>query len=70
MTSCVYCNQPVQPDGPNTYRLVSGWERKAYGGTRRGGSDIVLREPQNQFACWTCVDRKKHGVAPNQGALI
>ena len=67
---CVYCSSKLDPNDPTTYRRCRGWERKGLPGSRRGGSDIVLREAGEEFACWSCIDRKKRGLAPSQGALL
>lgn len=68
--SCAYCGDPVDPNSSFTWRRVIGWERKAVAASRRSGSDIVLREPRDEYACDICVSRLKRGVAPRQGALL
>lgn len=68
---CHFCGREINPDGPNTYRRIHGWERKASTwGSRKGGSDIALREPSEEVACGFCIDNLKNGRAANQGALI
>lgn len=68
---CEYCRMELDPNAPSTLRRIVGWERRAVGGTRRGGSDVVLREPLGEkFACSPCVDRQKHGVSPSQASLM
>lgn len=67
--ACSFCREPVDP--ASSYRRVSGWERKAYGRTsRKGGSDIVLRESHDEFACSACITRIKAGINAEQGALV
>jgi hypothetical protein len=67
---CYYCVNAIDPHHPTTYRRVMGWERKALGASRKSGSDIVLREPREEFACRTCIDRLKRGVSVDQGSLL
>ena len=68
---CVYCDCSVDPNANGTYTRVRGWERKAYSASRRGGSDIVLRETTpDVFACQFCVDKLKAGVNVSQESLL
>ena len=68
---CVYCDCSVDPSANGTYTRVRGWERKGYSETRRGGSDIVLREPvPDTFACQFCIDKLKAGVNVSQESLL
>jgi hypothetical protein len=59
---CFYCGEPVDPQARTTWRRVTGWERKAAASSRRGGSDIALRQPLQEWACMHCVDRLQNGV--------
>ena len=69
--ACVYCHTNVDPAANGTFTRVVGWERKGYSETRRGGSDIVLREPvPDVFACQFCVDKLKAGVNVSQESLL
>lgn len=70
LVTCHYCGDDLEPDDRNTYRRVLGWERKAHASSRRGGSDIVLREPGVEFACRWCVDALKQGRSPHQGGMF
>lgn len=70
LARCHYCGSEVHPDNPWTWRRVTGWERKGQGESRRGGSDIVLREACDEFACDGCIGRLRRKLAPGQGALI
>jgi predicted RNA-binding Zn-ribbon protein involved in translation (DUF1610 family) len=65
---CTYCGESVAES--LAYRRVSGWERKALGASRKGGSDIVLREAHDEFACAACIARLKAGINVEQGALL
>jgi hypothetical protein len=73
--ACVYCGGSVNPTdfryGAN-YRRVVGWERKTR--TRssgaKGGSDIALRESRDEWACRSCVEKRKLGLAPGQQGLL
>lgn len=68
---CAYCFCTVDPGSRYIYRRVTGWERKAdHASTRRGGSDIVLREHVEEFACPACVTLLRSGVSPGQEALL
>jgi hypothetical protein len=64
------CGRDIDPDASSTYRRVIGWERKAVMESRRGGSDITLREALDVYACPTCIGRLKDGVNPMQAALL
>ena len=68
--NCSYCGTLVNPFAPSTYRRVIGWERKALAASRRGGSDIVLREPLEEFACHACIVRLQAGLDPRQASLL
>ncbi len=65
---CTFCSEPV--DDRLAYRLISGWERKALGASRRGGSDVVLRKAHDEFACTACIARAKAGINVHQEALL
>ena len=68
---CVYCHHGVDPSDPGVHQRVIGWERKAFGASRRGGSDIVLRENMvDVFACQFCIDKLKAGVNVSQESLL
>ena len=68
---CTYCNLPLNPESRLTYRRVQGWEHRAPANTpRKGGSDIVCREPLDEFACDACVGKLRRGLSPDQGALL
>lgn len=69
--TCSLCTRELDPNDRSTYRRVQGWERKALSSSsRRGGSDLYLREPTGEFACSPCVERLRSGLAPSQGALL
>lgn len=64
---CLFCSVPVEPNSTRVYRRVRGWEHPR----RDGGTNaLALREPLDEFACSTCIDRQRAGVAPTQGALV
>lgn len=68
---CIYCGKPVDPGSRYTWHRVRGWERKAHASaTRRGGSDIYLREAVEEFACDACIQKMKSGLSPAQDSLI
>ena len=65
---CTYCKRPIDPRPGYHHQRTIGWERKAVAAARRSGSDIVLRERLNEFACNGCVEERKLGSA-GQGVL-
>lgn len=67
---CHYCSVPVDPTDRRTYRRVVGWERKALASSRRSGSDIVLRETRDEYACAGCIVRLQQGLDVRQEALL
>ena len=68
---CVHCNRVVDPNDINVFQRVVGWERKAFLPSRRGGSDIVLRENiVDLFSCQFCIDKLKAGVNVAQETLL
>jgi hypothetical protein len=69
-TACHFCGDPVDPLARDTYRRVTGWERKALAESRKGGSDILLREAVDEFAHGLCILRAKQGVAVGQATLL
>ena len=68
--ACHFCRAVVDPLDQAVYRRVVGWERKAFGETRRGGSDIVLRELRDEYACPVCVARLRAGLDARQESLL
>jgi hypothetical protein len=66
--TCFYCGETVAE--ANAYRRVTGWERKAAGASRKGGSDVTLREPTGEHACMWCVDRLRRGVNVSQEQML
>jgi hypothetical protein len=68
--ACHFCGGPVDPTARETWRRIAGWERKGFGETRRGGSDIVLRAPVDEFAHAACVAAVLNGVAIGQTSLV
>jgi len=53
------------------FQRVIGWERKSVLSSRRGGSDIVLREPvPDVFSCQFCIERIRAGVNVSQETLL
>ena len=68
---CTFCGTPLDPGSRYNWQRIQGWERKAHmSSTRRGGSDISLREHVNEFACDTCIRKLKSGISPGQDSLI
>jgi hypothetical protein len=67
---CAFCGDPVDPLSRFTWRRVIGWERKAAATSRKGGSDIALRESRDEYACDVCISRQKNGLAPSQESFL
>ena len=68
--ACHFCRAVVDPLDQAVYRRCVGWERRALGETRRGGSDIVLRELRDEYACPVCVARLRAGLDARQESLL
>lgn len=68
MMRCTFCGSEI--DERSDWHRVSGWERKAAVASRKGGSDIVLRESHDEFACSACITRLKSGFNVGQGTLV
>lgn len=69
---CFYgCGREVDPHDRLSWRRITGWEHKSpITSTRRGGSDISMREGTGEYACDPCMRRIKSGLSPQQGALL
>lgn len=68
--ACHFCGEPVDPTARDTARQINGWETKALGETRKGGSDVELRTPTGGFAHRGCLRLVKAGVSPAQETLL
>ena len=69
--ACKYCGTELDPGSRYIWHRIQGWEKKAFASsTRRGGSDISLREQLDEFACDTCIRKLKSGISPGQDSLI
>jgi hypothetical protein len=68
--SCTYCGKPVDLAARSTLRRVVGWERKAAAASRKAGSDVVMREPRDEYAHEACVALERAGVNVAQGSLL
>jgi hypothetical protein len=70
--TCHYCDEPVDVTNWRVWQRIVGWERKTRvrdTGTR-GGSDITLREPRDEYACPDCVAKLQAGIHAGQGSLV
>lgn len=65
---CVYCGKLVAPS--QAHQRIQGWEHRGATDSRRGGSDIILRERLDEYACDLCVSRLRAGVNPDQEKLL
>lgn len=69
MVVCALCGSEF--DEAVAYRRVLGWERKARSdSSRKGGSDISLREYGDELACPICITRLKSGLNIAQESLV
>jgi hypothetical protein len=66
---CHFCGQPIYTTR-SSYRRVQGWERKAFAESRKSGSDIVLREPLDDYAHAGCIARVRAGLNAGQESLL
>jgi hypothetical protein len=66
---CLFCNESIDPMGRYALRQTIGWERKAVGPNRRGGSDIVFRQPLDVWAHGACIALERKGRR-GQGSLF
>lgn len=68
--TCTFCNgsSGAEPE----YRLVTAWEKRSRSASRRGGSDLFLRQPHpdNEWACGPCIGRLRDGLSVEQGSLL
>jgi hypothetical protein len=69
-TECHYCRKLIFPDD-DVRQAVWGWEARAETRTsRKGGSDIQLRQPFNRFAHTKCIALVRAGVSVDQETLV
>jgi len=66
---CAFCGRQIDP-ASQTWRRVVGWEKKATAETRRGGSDIVFRQPLDEYAHDRCIQLERAGVSVAQESLL
>lgn len=69
MLFCALCNGPIQ-NGEILAEQITAWRVKGIGTSRRGGSDVVLRETTGRVAHQRCLDRQRSGVSVQQGQLV
>ena len=68
---CTYCNLPLNPESRLTCQRQKVWTQRAPANTsRKGGVDVVYREPLEEWACDACVGKLRRGLSPDQGALL
>lgn len=68
--ACYFCGEKVDPNSRDVWRRVTGWEHKVMNATRKGGSDISMREPTGELACSACMIRVRQGLSPQQETLV
>lgn len=65
--TCIYCAIFIDTNANGTFQLATGWcEIRKRGGT----NTIALPKRHARFACNECIDRLRHGISPDQGALF
>jgi hypothetical protein len=62
---CIFCNKPVDPNDPFTYRTMEALHRKG----KKGGSDVVLRKDTGRYAHSWCADLERSGIHVEQQVL-
>lgn len=62
---CTFCGNEVSAN--DDYRKVEGWERRRAAG---GANTITLREPKDEWACKSCIDKLNRGISLDQGSLL
>ena len=67
LVPCAYCGRAVDPDAASTYRQVIGWEHPRSAG---GTNALAARQPQNTYACDSCIYRLRKGLSPHQQVLL
>ena len=67
---CSLCRTELDPTSRFVYRRVAAWEKKSAAPGRRGGSDLLFREPTGEIACSPCIEKLRSGLAPSQEALL
>jgi hypothetical protein len=65
---CPFCDGPVDPNSDLTFQGMHGWSKPRRRG-QQAGSDIVLREPLDEFAHGACVLKTKMNIDPGQLTL-
>lgn len=68
MNVCHYCGAPV--DTSRAFQRITGWQRKSQLASRKRGSDVVLRQTTDEWACEDCVTRLREGLPIEQGSLL
>lgn len=64
---CTFCGILIDPLATTTFRKVTGWEHpRADGGTNA----LALREPLDEYSCWSCIDRQRNGLDPLQTSMV
>ena len=69
MFFCALCNGEVK-NGEILAEEITAWRVKGIGTSRRGGSDVVSREPTGRVAHQRCLDRQRSGISPQQEQMV
>lgn len=69
LSLCSLCRRPINPVASSTLQRITGWERRGFATSRRGGSDIVLREHLSEYAHSHCIERQRLGLPSAQMSL-
>ena len=68
---CSFCHNPVDPTDAVNWQRIVGWGRTAgiRASGKQGGSDITLRETQQEWAHDGCIQLEKRALL-GQAALL
>lgn len=64
---CEDCDEPVDTEAPGVAQFVEGWAVNRSAG---GANAIALRTPHLRWLCRFCLDTRRRGGNPDQGALL
>lgn len=67
MVKCTFCDAELDPRATTTYQKITGWDHPRSGG---GTNALALAKRLEEFACYLCIDRQKHGVSLEQQSLV
>lgn len=63
---CEGCDETIDGTADGHAQFVSGWSVNRYKGTNA----VALQERHQRWLCRFCLDRRRNGVADEQGSLF